>query len=242
MDTKHLRVEVKDADRGEFAAIFSTFDVVDHDRDVTKVGAFTDGAPVRVSAYGHAIWGGALPVGKGVIRTTGREAIAEGAFFLDTAAGRDTFTVVKELGDLQEWSYGYDATKFSFGEVDGKQVRFLEELKVHEVSPVLLGAGVGTRTLSAKSGGSTFSDEAQAVVAALDALVVRAADVMAKRREKGKGLGADSAALLGQVDGQLKALAGLLAEPDPEPDHGDVQREFLRFVAISRDLNKEMTP
>src|SRR5690606_17071896 len=102
--------------------------------------------------YGHTSWDGALPVGKGTIRQTSKEAIFEGQFFLDTTAGRDTFVTVKELGSLGQWSYGYDALEYSFGEHDGQHVRFLSKQKVHEVSPVLLGAGVGTRTLATKSG------------------------------------------------------------------------------------------
>lgn len=152
MDTKTFsRVEIKNADKGEVTAVFATLNTVDSDGDVTLPGAFTDGAQVRISAYGHASWGGALPVGKGTIRVDGDEAILDGQFFLDTAAGRDTFTVVKELGELQEWSYGYDPAEFSYGEHEGQRVRFLQRQKVYEVSPVLLGAGVGTRTMAAKS-------------------------------------------------------------------------------------------
>lgn len=239
MDTKALRrVEVKDADRGEVTAVFATLDVVDHDLDVTVPGAFTDGAAVRISAYGHASWHGSLPVGKGTIREVGREAVLEGRFFLDTAAGVDTFRVVKELGELQEWSYGYDPVEWSYGDHhDGQRVRFLRRLKVHEVSPVLLGAGVGTRTIGAKGGALKFTDEAEQVVALLAGLVERTADVMAMRREKGKGLGATTAGLLTQVKGHADRLAELLATPDPDPtDPGvdDLQaallREYLRSL------------
>src|SRR5687768_23717 len=142
-------VEIKDADKGEVTAVFATLGVIDSDGDVTVKGAFDNGAKVRISAYGHTSWNGALPVGKGSIREVGDEAILEGRFFLDTPAGADTFKVVKELGvdGLQEWSYGYDPVEFSFGEFEEQQVRYLNKLKVHEVSPVLLGAGVGTRLL-----------------------------------------------------------------------------------------------
>ena len=34
--------------------------------------------------------------------------------------------------------------------MDGRSVQFLERLKVHEVSPVILGAGIATRTLATK--------------------------------------------------------------------------------------------
>jgi hypothetical protein len=153
MDTKGLRVEIKDEAKGQIKAVFSTFNVIDSDRDVTLPGAFADGEAALISQYGHTSWEGALPVGKGAIRSTPKEAIFEGEFFMNTDHGKNAFLTVKELSDagLQEWSYGYDALDYSFGDFEGQKVRFLNKLKVFEVSPVLRGAGVGTRTLSAKS-------------------------------------------------------------------------------------------
>ncbi|MER7126755.1 HK97 family phage prohead protease [Micrococcus luteus] len=153
MDTKGLRVEIKDEDKGIIRAVFSTFNKIDSDRDVTPPGAFEDGAPVQISAYGHKSWEGALPVGLGTIRQTSKEAILEGQFLLDTTHGADTWKTVKAMSDagMQEWSYGFDPVEWSYGEFEGQKVRFLNKLKVFEVSPVLRGAGVNTRTLSAKS-------------------------------------------------------------------------------------------
>lgn len=147
------RVEIKSADRGEVSAVFSTFNVKDMDGDVTLPGAFEDGAAVVVSSYNHASWGGARPVGKGKIRTTKSEAILDSRFFLDTADGKETFTVVKALAEsgLGEWSYGYDVLEAESGTFGGEDVQFLKKLKVFEVSPVLRGAGVNTRTLAVKS-------------------------------------------------------------------------------------------
>ncbi|MFI7643733.1 HK97 family phage prohead protease [Nonomuraea sp. NPDC049400] len=174
MDTKSLRVEIKDADRGEVRAVFSTFNAIDSDNDVTLPGAFEDGAPVRISAYGHTSWQGALPVGKGVIRQTDEGAVLEGQFFMNTAHGRDTFATVKELSEagLQEWSYGFDITNAEPGEWNGKSVRLLKKVKVHEVSPVLLGAGVNTRTLSAKSARPAASPARKRAMAPHDTPVV----------------------------------------------------------------------
>jgi HK97 family phage prohead protease len=230
--TKSLgRVTIKDADAGLVECVFSTFNVKDSDWDVTVPGAMEDNAEALISAYGHTTWSGALPVGKGTITSTDTEAVFTGQFWMDTASGRDTFLAVKHAGELQQWSYGYDALKWSYGEHDGERVRFLEQLKVHEVSPVMLGAGVGTRTLAAK-GATKFSDEAQAVLAAVQSLSDRAADVMAKRQEKGKALGAESTALLEQLHTQLKRLDDLLKSPE-SPDE-DARREFLRFVQLTR--------
>lgn len=174
METKSLRVEVevKDADKGQVTAVFSTFNDIDSDGDVTLPGAFEDGAMMAISAFGHKSWDGALPVGTGVIRTTETEAIADLQFFMDTKDGHDTFVVVKGMGKLQQWSYGFDTLKYSFGEFQGEQVRFLEKNLVHEVSPVLLGAGNNTRTLTAKSSGGPVSRRKQGVIAVHDTEVV----------------------------------------------------------------------
>lgn len=241
MDTKRLSVQVKDADedKGEVTAVFATFNAKDHDWDVTVPGAFEEGAKALISQFNHSSWSGALPAGKGTISATKSEAVFNGQFFMDTTHGRDTFLTVKESGDLQEWSYGYEPVEFSFGEFEGERVRFLNKLKVFEVSPVMLGAGLDTRTLSAKRVDMKFSDEAEAVVAAVQALSDRAADVMAKRLEKGKGLGAESASLLDSVQEQLKRLDEVLrSEPEPgapNEAHAAVEREFLKYMrSVSR--------
>jgi hypothetical protein len=153
--TKHKplsgTVQIKDADRGQVQAVFSTFNVIDRDGDVTLPGAFEDGAEVVISAYGHKTWTGAMPVGEGRIRNTKSEAVLDGQFFMDTRDGQETFTVVKRLGVKQQWSYGYDTVAERPGTFDGQRVRFLERLKVHEVSPVFQAAGVNTRTLAVKA-------------------------------------------------------------------------------------------
>lgn len=153
MKHKSLRgLKITDAEEGRVQAIFATLNVIDSDGDVTVPGAFEKGAEVRVSAYNHASWqAGQLPVGKGTIREEGEHAILDAQFFMDTTHGHDTFTVIKQLGDLGEWSYGYDVLDGEPGQKDGRDVKFLKSLKVHEVSPVILGAGVGTRTLAVKS-------------------------------------------------------------------------------------------
>jgi hypothetical protein len=151
MHTKQFgQVEIKSADKGEVSAVFSTFNVIDKDGDVTLPGAFTDGAEVVISSYGHTSWGGMLPVGTGTIRTTDTEAVLDGKFFLDTTAGKDTFQVVKQLAGRQQWSYGYDVDDSAPGVHEGQDVRLLKRMTVHEVSPVLVGAGVNTRTLATK--------------------------------------------------------------------------------------------
>lgn len=161
-------VEVKSASRGEVEAVFSTFNVIDKDGDVTFPGAFTDGAEVALSPWQHAVWTGkALPIGEGTIKTTSREAIFQGRFFINTMAGRETFELVKARGPKQEWSY--DVNVLHPPETvmfQGRKANALRKLHVNEVSPVWQGAGVDTRTLAVKA--NQDGEEAASAVTAME--------------------------------------------------------------------------
>jgi hypothetical protein len=152
-ETKSVSVEVKAADEGVVVAKFASMGVKDLDGDVTEPGAFGE-QDVRVSAYDHASWMGALPVGTGTIEEKGDAAIATLNFFMNSTHGRDHFETVKGLGSLGEWSYGFDILEKAEPTEEQRElgvVRVLKKLKVHEVSPVFRGAGVGTETLAVKS-------------------------------------------------------------------------------------------
>jgi phage head maturation protease len=144
-------LDFKSSDEGTVEAVFSTFNVKDLDGDVTIPGAFEEGQQVLISSYGHKVWEGVPPVGKGTIHADNEKAVLRGQFFMKTQNGRDTFETVKEVGTQGEWSYGYDVLKADFGQFAGEPVQFLHALKVYEVSPVFRGAGIGTQTLSVKS-------------------------------------------------------------------------------------------
>lgn len=146
------RVQIKNAELGEIEAVFATFNVVDHDGDLTVPEAITDGAKCVISAYGHKSWSGDLPVGFGTITKTASEALFTGRFLIDTPHGRACFDTVKALADegLGEWSYGLMNVKAERKTIDGRQVRVIKQVDIPEVSPVLVGAGINTRTLAAK--------------------------------------------------------------------------------------------
>ena len=153
-ERKSVSVEMKVDEEGQFEAIFSTFDVIDHDGDVTLSGAFEDGAEVIVGAYGHSSWSGELPVGKGVIKTTDKDARIVGEFFLNTTSGKEHHAVAKELGTKQEWSYGYRILQEGNVEELPDSLRgasrVLAKVAVDEASQVLKGAGIDTQTVVVK--------------------------------------------------------------------------------------------
>lgn len=144
--------EVKQVgDAGEFAAVIATLGVVDKDDDIIEPGAIGEQS-VRVFAShsSHAI-----PIGKATLREDGDQLIAEGKINLDTVAGRDWHAALKfdleHPPALQEWSFGFSALDSDSDTVDGRRVRRLKRVKVFEISPVFIGAGVGTRTISVKA-------------------------------------------------------------------------------------------
>ena len=235
-------VTVKDADAGTVSAVFSTFDVIDKDGDLTQPGAIKDGMEVVISAYGHQSHYGALPVGKGVIRTTKTEAILEGQFFMDTTHGADAFTVVKELGALQEWSYSLHNVTRKSVEEDGRRYWVIEDIGlIKEVSPVLIGAGVDTRTLVAK--GLKFNEEGDAVVAAVKSYLDRAGEVMALRGAKGRELSDESKSHIEEIDELLTKARDLLTA-ESAPVDPDIPAETLTKAqdAFAAWLRNECAP
>lgn len=242
-ERKSFRTEFKArGDKGDFSAKFAEFEVVDLDDDVTRTGAIRNGSPVLIGAYNHESQpgiGGALPTGRGEIKVAGADVFVDGRFFLETPQGQTHYDTVKAVGDLGEWSYVYAVERASYGERDGKAVRFLESLDVRSVDPVLAGAGRDTRTVAIKSAGGAgmkFADEGEAALAAARSFVDRAVALAATRREDGRDLSKSHVdrleslrRMLSEIDEGIVALISKSAETEhPDPD---LASELLRFQA-----------
>lgn len=241
MQTKRFggSVELKADDQGSVRATFSTLNTVDLDGDVTLPGAFTENEAVKIARWGHN-WGD-LPVGRGTIRADAQSAWLDGQFFLDTIGGQDTYRTVKHLNELQEWSYGFDILESEFGKFGGQDVRFLKRLKVFEVSPVMLGAGVGTRTDSIKGYGLSEEDHFERVRVAVQEYVQRLAAGSDARRKEGRAIssgrreriGVMRDALHGHAD-ELDALLKETAPPEKAVEGHVLFLEFQRTLAALR--------
>jgi len=219
--------DFKLSETGDVTVAFSRFNVIDSDNDVTFPGAMPIGKSVPMSAFGHTSWDGALPTGKGTIREAGDLGILEGAFFMETDQGRNTYHTVKAMADLQEWSYGYRVLPPSGPEVfNGQAIRALRKLDVDEVSPVLKGAGVGTATLAIKSGapvsGASYAEQILWYSEGLPALLDRFKGHAAARASEGRKLSCSDRAALEELvetlDGQLATARELLTEPAKSMD------------------------
>ena len=212
-----------DEERGEIEVVFATLGVVDAQGDRIASGAIGTQS-VAISAFGHGSWFGELPVGKGVTFERDNEAIFQGQFFMDTEKGRETFKTVRNMAELQEWSFSLMDVEWALSSKgEDAQVFDLTRIDVDEVSPVLRGAGVNTRTLAVKSGDSgaatgydtsvpgkpgqpRFLDHVEETVEAVDAVARRAARIRELRLAKGKG------PLTGKTERRLKLLHASLIE------------------------------
>ena len=166
MERERLTFEATQSDskqkpaHDEVTARFATFNTIDRDGDVTMLGAFGR-QEVRPAAWSHN-WGQPI-IGRGTIRETRDAALFDGEFFLGTTAGLDTYRAVKRAGNLQRWSYGFDIYEMRLREPEARQsatrwggmVREVVKHEVFEVSPVLLGARVATRTERITSNATT---------------------------------------------------------------------------------------
>lgn len=210
------------ADEGTGVAVIATLGVKDHDGDVTMAGAF--GKQTVKVVPGHD-WGH-VPIGKATIEEIGDELVAQFSLFMEIQSAKEWQIAMKKDLDMppaiQEWSYGFTVTKQSFGDHDGDQVRFLEAMDVHEISPVLMGAGINTRTLALKGKSITLVDHIAGALGEIQGAIDRCKIVKGKRVEDGRDLSPERYlelknvhSALGELEQIQKELSELITSPAP---------------------------
>lgn len=230
MNTKQFitGIELKADVEGAVRAVFSTFDVIDADQDIVLASAFTHGQEVPM-VWAHD-W--SRPVGKGAVLVEEHQAVFDGAFFLDTAAGLDAYRTVKAMGPLQQWSWGFRVLDASYEERDAEWVRVIKRAEVYEVSPVLVGAGVGTHTQSVKTG-LPYAEHGETVLAAVGQLLERSKELASLRAKDGRVLSEANRKRLASLHESLLSVAGdlqeLLEATDPEKGKRQVDAMFIDF-------------
>lgn len=155
MFTKSMVIKEMD-DKGNGVAQLAQLSAVDSDNDTYVAGAFSwkqGGGQWTQMIPAHDRK--AMPFGKSWLYEKGDYALADFSLNLDTVAGREWHAALKfdlAKGDpIQEWSYGFQVLDADFQQRGPDKVRVLKRLDVDEISPVIRGAGTGTRTLAIKS-------------------------------------------------------------------------------------------
>jgi HK97 family phage prohead protease len=232
-ESKSIQFKVDES--GKVSATIATFGVIDSDYDIVEPSAFKSGQEVAM-VWSHD-WSN--PVGKGLITVTQTEAIFEGSFFMETVAGQEAYKTVKAMGTLQEWSWGFHTVKSSLEEQEERMIRHLIETEVYEVSPVLKGAGIGTRTLMLK-GRQSLETQVKAVVEAVDSLGERVRSLKGLRKEQGREISEERVEELKGLVTNLREGADELEKvitPEPETPVVDPKVEFNKFLSFEARQN-----
>ncbi len=235
---KGFSAEIKNlTDEGTGEAVIATLGVVDKDGDFTEPGAF--GKQLAKLAGAHD-WG-APTIGIAEIEERGSDVVAKFRFNLSMPSAVEWHQAVKfnsEHGVKQEWSYGYDILESGEKEIDGERIRLLKDLRAHEVSPVMIGAGIGTRTLEVKAGSLPLGEEFARLIDLIEAFEQRAKSLTDLRTTQGR----NHPISLTNVD-RLKALAtrlttlqdelsGLLRRGEQPKDLDDAWLELSRIEGL----------
>ena len=162
-EVKAIDFELKEEAEGKVSAVFSVFNSLDSDGDVVLPGSIKSGFK---SGDVPMVWAHKwdMPIGKGRIKEDDGKATFDGESFMDTDSGQEAYKIVKNMGDMQQWSFGYrvnDAERAPFKSADSEDeqdARYLKDLTVFEVSPVLVGANQDTYTMAIKSNKELLED------------------------------------------------------------------------------------
>tara|TARA_R100000773_G_scaffold392_1_gene699 strand:- start:2569 stop:3627 length:1059 start_codon:yes stop_codon:yes gene_type:complete len=160
---KNTPIELKeDGDTRYLEAVFSLFDKVDSDNDITVSGALKSGYEGnKVPLVWNHDW--SKVIGRGVIESDNEKAVFKG-YFLNTESGKEAYETVKQMRDMQQFSYGFqvlDSETSTATDSKGEEipVRVLKDVKVWEVSPVLVGSQQNSFVQALKSGLDQFEKE-----------------------------------------------------------------------------------
>lgn len=216
IESKTFDIKAIDEVEGKVEAVFSVFNEIDSDGDVVMPDSIKSGyGDNGVAMVWAHDWKN--PIGRGEIVSDDSKAVFKGQFIMDTQAGRDAFNTVKAMGDLQQWSFGYEVLDSESGsfQKDGQntQARFLNDLKVWEVSPVLVGANQNTFTVGVKEksddsvkeeAGLTLTNETDKLLIKLSALLRRIKELTSLRLKKEKTLSEPSTTLMQDLQDALQ--------------------------------------
>lgn len=240
MEIKNFIANLKQVEgEGKAIVVFATLNTIDKDEDVTIPGAF--GMQTAKIAGAHD-WMGP---GQGIARIheDDKDAIAELQYNLKMQSAQEWYQSLKfnfENGVPQEYSYAFDILEESKGEFEARNVRFLKKLKVHEVSPVMVGAGIDTRTLAVKNQKKTLEQEFDEVLDALTAskeFTEREQALAALRQKEGRTLSRANRDRLGRLLNLLNDVQGdidkLLRDTErSEEDEPKAYSLFARYQQI----------
>lgn len=226
METKTFEFKGVLGDNGSLEGLGAYTGNVDRGGDVIVAGAYKglenfvkDGAIL----VGHE-WG-SLPVAM----VDDAKEVSEGLWFKATFHSDDMAQRARKVvsermqaGKSVGLSIGYSTLDAEMGEMDGKDVRYLKSIEVHEVSIVT----VPMNPLAQATGAKSFEDEHESALAAVKAFLARVEHLKALREKDGRKLSDLNLqrieALAAETETLASQIKGLLTVPPKAADPAEV--------------------
>jgi hypothetical protein len=200
------QIEIKaEGSTGTFEGYCSAFNNTDSYGDVILPGAFSKTIAERKgkikALYNHDAHG--LPIGTPLEFREDAYGLFTVVQFSNTAFAQDVRTLMQE-GAINTMSIGYSVLQQRFQDDDGEMLRYLTELKLYELSPVLFEANSNAIITGSKS------------VSHIERLITQLDNAVSVGIKSGRPLSAEN---LTRLQTAYKSLHALLSA-DPEPPAG----------------------
>jgi Escherichia/Staphylococcus phage prohead protease len=158
METTNFRLSIKSvsdaAGMGTFSGIASTYGNLDLQDDVVEQGAFTKSLREKNGEF-PLLWQHDLrnPIGIVKARDSVRGLEVSGELVLETEKGREAYALLKK-GVVRGLSIGFDIVKHAYHNT----VRHLQEIRLHEISLVTIGANPAALVATVKTKESPLAE------------------------------------------------------------------------------------
>lgn len=247
-EIKSLTATVSAGDEGIIEAVVSVFGNLDSYNERVMPGAFTKSIatslptgvlahdwenPVATTLYVEELSAGDPRLPEAIKGNGG--LFIRGQFFEDIPSSWETYLKIKR-GLFREFSIGYEVVLDGYK--DG--VRELHEVKLHEWSPVLVGANPATSLLAVKS--ADYTDRIELLETELMEAVEATKARAAMRVKAGRVLSNRNAtALMALADSLGKARREIIrilddAAPKPKTDEGKASEHAKVKAIVLRNL------
>ena len=149
MERKAFATEFKVAPDGRTVEGYaSTYDI-DQVGDIVVPGAYKKTLAERFSRI-KVLRDHEFPIGKPMAALEDSKGLLTKSYISDTQLGNETLTLLRD-GVLDRMSIGYEPVAKEMGQVEGKSVRYLKEIKLYEWSVVTFPANESAAVTAVKA-------------------------------------------------------------------------------------------
>lgn len=130
-------------------------------------------------------------------------------------------------GDITEMSYAYEIHEYTMKEINGEDIRVLNEIELYDISDVNWGMNPATAGVKGLPvAGTTFVQHSALVESTVEEFLARVKDRKNFREAEGRTLSENTRGRLQKMVSEIEAV---LVETAPKADEADVLNELAKF-------------